>query len=573
MKQFLPFLNWLMGYNKSTFYNDLVAGLTVGVMLIPQGMAYAVIAGLPPIYGLYASTIPLLIYAVFGTSRQLAVGPTALIALLTASGLSKLQLGSSAEYIQMAIVLTLMVGVVKLLMGFFRLGFLTNFLSHPVIGGFTSAAALIIAFSQLKHLLGINIPRSNFIHEIFISATSNISQINWLTLLVGLCGIILLISSKKINKKIPAALLLLVFGISITYFLQLHQQGLAIVKDIPAGLPSFAIPNANWSIIQLMLPTALTIAFISYIESFAVAKAIRNKHKNYKISANQELIALGLSNIGGAFFSSFPVTGGFSRSAVNDQAGAKTGLAAIISAFIITITLLFLTPLFYFLPKALLAAIIIVAVVKLIHIKEARFLWRANKKDFTLMLITFLGTLGLGIENGILLGVILSLGVLIYITSRPHIAVLGKVDGTNSYRNLNRFPNIKPPKETLIIRVDSQLCYTNIIFFEDEIQKLLQENPNTKQLVLDFQSVSDVDISAIHGISEIIDECKQLKIQLVFTSLIGPVRDAFSKAGLMQKLGADHFFLTIEESMNYLKNGKIQIEKKDLKPYVLQTNT
>lgn len=573
MKQYLPILNWLPAYNKPTFYSDLVAGLTVGVMLIPQGMAYAVIAGLPPIYGLYASTIPLLIYAVFGTSRQLAVGPTALVALITASGLTKLQLATTAEYVQMAIVLTLMVGFTKLLMGFFRLGFITNFLSHPVIGGFTSAAALIIAFSQLKHLLGVNIPRSNFIHEILINTASNFNQISWITFIVGLAGIGLLHGSKKINKRIPAALLLLLFGISITYILQLQQHGLSIVKEIPAGFPPIAFPKTDWTTIQLLLPTALTIAFISYIESFAVAKAIRNKHKNYKISANQELIALGLSNIGGALFSSFPVTGGFSRSAVNDQAGAKTGIAAIISAAIIIITLLFLTPLFYFLPKTLLAAIIIVAVLKLIQIKEAQFLWKANKKDFALMLITFLGTLSLGIENGILLGVILSLGVLIYDTSRPHIAVLGKVEGTNSYRNLSRFPNIKPPSETLIIRVDSRLCYTNIIFFEDEIQKLLQENPNTKQLVLDFQSVSDVDISAVHGISEIIDECKQLNIQLVFTSLIGPVRDAFSKAGLMQKLGADHFFLTIEESMNYLKNGITPIEKKDLKPYILQTNS
>jgi len=572
LKQYLPILNWLPAYNKQTFYSDLVAGLTVGVMLIPQGMAYAVIAGLPPIYGLYASTVPLLIYAIFGTSRQLAVGPTALIALLTASGLSTLQLATAAEYIQMAIVLALLVGVVSLFMGVFRLGFLTNFLSHPVIGGFTSAAALIIAFSQLNHLLGITIPRSTFIHEILINVASNLNTISWLSLAIGLAGIAILYLTKKINKKIPASLLLLFLGIFITYFFSLNQHGLPIIKEIPSGLPPLAFPKTGWSTIQLLLPTALTIAFIGYIESFAVAKAIRNKHKNYKISANQELIALGFSNIVGAFFSSFPVTGGFSRSAVNDQAGAKTGIAAIISAFIIIITLLFLTPLFYYLPKTLLAAIIIVAVVKLIHIKEAKFLWKANKKDFALMLITFLGTLSLGIENGILLGVALSLGVLIYNTSRPHIAALGKVDGTNSYRNLKRFPNIKSPKETLIIRVDSHLCYTNINFFEDEIQKLLQENPNTKQLVLDFQSVGDVDTSAIHGISEIIDECKLLNIQLVFTSLIGPVRDAFSKAGLMQKQGADHFFLTIEESMEYLKNGKTQIEKADLEHYILQTN-
>lgn len=540
-------------------------------MLIPQGMAYAVIAGLPPIYGLYASTVPLIIYAIFGTSRQLAVGPTALLALLTASGLTKLQLGSSVEYIQMAIVLALMVGLIKLLMGIFRLGFLTNFLSHPVIGGFTSAAALIITFSQLKHLLGINIPRSNFVHEISINVVSNISEINWLTLLVGLLGIVLLLAIKKIHKKIPGALLLLFLGISITYLLQLQQMGLAIVKDIPAGLPSFAIPSTNWVNIQTILPTALTIALLSYIESFAVAKAIRNKHKNYKISANQELIALGLSNIGGAFFSGFPVTGGFSRSAVNDQAGAKTGIAAVISALIIIITLLFLTPLFYFLPKALLAAIIVVAVAKLINFKEAKFLWRANKKDFALMLITFLGTLSLGIEDGIFLGVMLSLGILIYNTSRPHIAILGKVEGTNSYRNIKRFDNLNMYKDALIVRVDSQLCYTNINFFEDEIQKLLQENEATKLLILDFQSVGSVDTSAIHGIAEIVDECKQHNIELMFTSLIGPVRDAFFKAGLTQKIGKAQFYLTIEKALSHYKHHK-KTKQKSLENYILQNN-
>lgn len=572
MKQFFPILNWLPKYNKSTFLSDLVAGFTVGAMLIPQGMAYAVIAGLPPIYGLYTATIPLFIYAIFGTSRQLAVGPTALLALLTASGLTKLELGSTAEYIQMAIVLALMVGIIKLLMGIFRVGFLTNFLSHPVIGGFTSAAALIIIFSQLKHLLGINIPRSNFVHEIFINTLSNISEIKWITLLVGCSGIFLLVLIKKIHKKIPGALVLLLLGISITYFLQLQQMGLAIIKEIPAGLPSFTIPAVSFATIKLLLPTALAISFMSYIASYAVAKTIRNQHKNYKISANQELIALGLSNIGGAFFLSFPVTGGFSRSAVNDEAGAKTGVALVVSAIVIIITLLFLTHLFYYLPKALLAAIIIVSVVKLIQIKEAKFLWIANKYDFILMLLTFLGTLILGIENGILLGVLLSLVVLIYNTSRPHIAVLGNIKGTTTYRNIKRFSNLDIDEDALIVRVDSQLCYTNINFFEDEIQKLLQEKNNIKLLILDFQSVGNVDTSAIHGIEEIVDECKQLNVEIMFTSLLGPVRDAFAKAGLTQKTGKAQFYLTIERALQQHQQKESKASLKVMQPYSLQTN-
>jgi len=340
---------------------------------------------------------------------------------------------------------------------------------------------------------------------------------------------------------VPGALVLLVLGISITYFFKLHQQGLSIVKDIPAGLPSFTIPVADLSIIQLLLPTALSIAFISYIESFAIAKAIRNKHKNYKISANQELVALGLSNIGGAFFSSFPVTGGFSRSAVNNQSGAKTGIAAIISAFIIVITLLFLTPLFYYLPTAVLAAIIIVAVVKLIQFKEAQFLWKANKKDFVLMLITFLGTLVLGIESGILIGVILSLGLIIYKTTKPHIAILGNVKGTNIYRNVNRFNNLVKEKGVLIMRVDSQLYYANIEYFKEELFKQLEsEIESLKSIVIDCQSISNVDSSAIHGISDIIEDCKTQNIEIYFTSVIGPVRDAFAKA-----INLNHMFFKI----------------------------
>jgi len=540
VKQYFPFLSWLTNYNKQQFSGDLLAGLTVGVMLIPQGMAYAVIAGLPPIYGLYASTVPLFIYAIFGTSRQLAVGPVAMISLLTASGIGQLNLESTEAYIQMAILLAFLVGLIKLIMGLLKIGFVVNFLSHPVIGGFTSAAALIIAFSQLKHLLGISIPRSNFIHEITINTFQNLSTINWITLALGLTGIFILLGIKRINKLIPAPLILLTFGILTTYFLQLNQQGVAIVEDIPAGLPTFAIPSINVENIKMLSPTAIAIALVSYMESFAVAKAIRKKHKNYQISANQELIGLGMANLAGSLFSSYPVTGGFSRTAVNDQAGAQTGIAAIISGLLIILTLLFLTPLFYYLPNALLASIIIVAVVKLIDTKEARFLWHANRKDFTLMAITFLGTLLLGIETGIIVGVLLSLVVLIYKTTKPHIAVLAKVEGTNEYFKVELFKELEKQSEPV----------------------------NT--IVIDCQSISDVDSSAIHGINDIIEDCNTNNIKVYFASAIGPVRDAFARAGLTQKIGKQHFFLTIEETLNCLNSDEQNIN--NLESYILQTN-
>lgn len=574
MKQYFPFLSWLATYNKQQFSGDLLAGLTVGVMLIPQGMAYAVIAGLPPIYGLYASTVPLFIYAIFGTSRQLAVGPVAMVSLLTASGIGQLNLESTEAYVQMAILLAFLVGVIKLVMGLLKVGFVVNFLSHPVIGGFTSAAAIIIAFSQLKHLLGIAIPRSNFIHEIAINTFQNISTLNWITLALGLTGILILLGIKRINKLIPAPLILLVFGILTTYFLQLNQQGVAIVKDIPAGLPSFALPSINIENIKILLPTAIAIALVSYMESFAVAKAIRKKHKNYQISANQELIGLGMANLVGSLFSGYPVTGGFSRTAVNDQAGASTGVAAIISGLLIILTLLFLTPLFYYLPKALLASIIMVAVVKLIDIKEAKFLWKANRKDFALMAITFFGTLLLGIETGIIVGVLLSLALLIYKTTKPHIAVLGKVKGTNSYRNLARFDNLIEEKGVLIIRVDSQLYYANIEYFKDELYKQLdKQSEPIYAIIIDCQSINGVDSSAIHGIHDIIDDCATKNIRVFFASAIGPVRDAFAKAGLTQKIGKHHFFLTIEETLNNIKSkGQNTQDNPNLEPYILQTN-
>ncbi|NNM15718.1 MAG: sodium-independent anion transporter, partial [Bacteroidia bacterium] len=342
MKNLIPALDWIQNYKKEYLTGDLTAGLTVGVMLIPQGMAYSMLAGLPPIYGLYASTIPLIIYALFGTSRQLAVGPVAMVALLISSGVGALATIGSNEFIALAILLALMVGVIQFAMGIFKLGFLVNFLSHPVIAGFTSAAAIIIGFSQLKHLLGFNIPRGK-VHEIILNVIENFGSINVPTLLIGAGAIALLLIIKSINKKIPGPLLAVLFGIGAVYFLGLHEQGVKIVKDVPGGLDIFGIPSIDLTSVTSLIPVALTIAFIGFMESIAVAKAIQAKHKDYEVTANKELIGLGLANIIGSFFKAFPVTGGFSRTAVNDQAGARTGLSPIISAVLIIFTLLFLT--------------------------------------------------------------------------------------------------------------------------------------------------------------------------------------------------------------------------------------
>ncbi|MEM6964991.1 MAG: solute carrier family 26 protein [Bacteroidota bacterium] len=568
-KSYFPILDWLPQYDTIALRGDLAAGLTVGVMLIPQGMAYGMLAGMSPIYGLYASIIPLILYAIFGTSRQLAVGPVAMITLLIAAGVSTIAEAGSEVFISLAITLALLVGLLQFLMGIFRLGFLVNFLSHPVIAGFTSAAALIIGFSQLQHLLGIDIPRSNYIHEIIGSAMDNYRTVNFRTLLIGITAMGLILLVKKIKLPIPGALLAVVFGIMAVWGLGWYEQGVKIVGAVPQGLPSFSIPDFSWENVKKLLPIALTIAFISFMESIAIAKAIQAKHKNYQIMPNQELIALGIANIGGAFFQSFPTTGGFSRTAVNDQAGAKTGMASIFSAILIALTLLFLTPLFFYLPKAILASVIMVAVFGLIDFKEARHLWKTDKGDFWMMMVTFFGTLTLGIEEGILIGVVLSLALIIYRTTQPHTAVLGKIAEEPYYKNISRFEHLEVRKEILIFRFDARLYFANVNFFKEKIEKEIQAKGKDLELfILDANSINGIDSSGVHAVEELIEYCQDRNIKFQFVSVKGPIRDMFHRSGIIDKVGADHFFLRIQHAVDFFdkKAGRKCVE------YALQTN-
>ncbi len=569
MKQYFPILNWLKNYKKDNLSGDISAGLTVGVMLIPQGMAYSMLAGLPPIYGLYAATIPLIIYAIFGTSRQLAVGPVAMVALLISSGVGQLAELGSTEFVALAILLALLVGVIQFLMGVFRLGFMVNFLSHPVIAGFTSAAALIIGFSQLKHLLGINIPRGK-VHEIIINVIQNIANINYPTLILGGISILILLSIKKMKRRVPAPLIVVVLGILAVYMFNLTTLGVKIIGEVPSGFPLFEIPNINLNAINLLLPTALTIAFVSFMESIAVAKAIQKKHKDYEIDNNQELIGLGLANIAGAFFKSFPVTGGFSRTAVNDQAGAKSGLAAIISAMLVILTLLFLTEYFYNLPAAILSAIIMVAVFGLIDIKEAKHLWKTDKKDFALFTTTAIGTLLLGIEEGILLGAILSLVVVIYNISYPHIAILGKAKNDNIYRNIARFSEVELVPNTLIVRLDARLYFANISFFKEFIWKQLKIYPNTKNFILDAKAINGLDSSAVHLLVDLIDELELQGIGFFLSNVKGIVRDVIYRSNLINKIGRENIFVNTGEAVDVILERKAR--SIELSRYAIQSN-
>ncbi len=569
LKDYIPIIDWLPQYKKTDLKGDLAAGLTVGVMLIPQGMAYAMLAGLPPIYGLYASILPLIIYAIFGTSRQLAVGPVAMVSLLIAAGVGMIADMGSTQYIQLAIMLALMVGAIQLLMGLFRLGFLVNFLSHPVVSGFTSAAALIIGFSQLKHLLGIDIPRSNHVHEILQNAFLNIEATNLYTLGVGLLAIFIILLIKRLKLKIPGPLVAVVFGVLAVWGLGLQDQGVKIVGSVPEGLPAFAIPFFDIEQFQALLPIALAISFIGFMESIAVAKAIQSKHKNYEVVPNQELIGLGLANIGGAFLQAFPTTGGFSRTAVNDQTGAKTGMASIISAGLIVLTLLFLTPLFYFLPKAILASVIMVAVFGLIDYKEAFHLWKHYRPDFWMLAATFIGTLALGIEEGVLIGVVLSLTTVIYQTTRPHIAKLGKIPGKSYYRNLDRFDNLEDREDVLIVRFDARLYYANVAYFLETLKKMiLKKGDALKLLVLDADSINGIDSTGVHALEDLVNYCKAKEIDFFMVSVKGPVRDILRKCQFYDKIGEEKFFLQIQHAVDTFDKKSAERYQE----YTLQTN-
>lgn len=548
LRKIIPAIDWMTNYKKSDLKGDLSAGLIVAIMLIPQGMAYAMLAGLPPVIGLYASTIPLIIYALFGTSRQLAVGPVAMVSLLVFSGISTLATPGTEEYLSLAILLAFMVGMIQFLLGFLRLGFLVNFLSHAVISGFISASAVIIGLSQLKHLLGIKLSGGENVVELLIEAAQKIGQTNPTTLGIGLASIFILVLIKKVAPKIPGPLLVVVGSTLLVYMMKLDQVGVKIVGEVPQGIPSLSLPSLDLGAMQSLLPAALTISFIGFMESIAMAKAIASKEK-YKVHSNKELIGLGLANIGGSFFSAYPVTGGFSRSAVNYEAGARTPLATIITSIIIVLTLLFFTPLFYYLPQTVLAAIIMVAVYGLIDVKEAIHLFKIRPVDGWTLVLTFISTLTLGIEMGILIGFIFSLIIFIGRSAYPHVAELGYLSEKNVFRNVKRYPEAKTDPEVLIFRVDASLYFANMAFLEDRLRERLADRPDVKWVIFDFSGVNAIDAVAIDALEELIEAYQNEDRQLLFVGVKGPVLDLMKKAGWDKKYKGKIGYLSIEEAL------------------------
>ena len=529
-------------------------------------MAYAMIAGLPPVFGLYAALVPQLIYALTGTSRQLAVGPVAMDSLLVASGLGALALSGIEEYIAMAVFLALFMGALQLAFGLLRMGFLVNFLSRPVISGFTSAAAIIIGLSQLKHLLGVDMPGSNRIQQLVSHAGAALPGTHLPTLGLGLAGIALILGIKKWVPRLPGALVAVVVGTLAVFLLGWDQAGVRIVGTVPAGLPEFGVPEFDMGRVSQLFPIALTLALIAYMEAISVGKAVDEKHGMNRIDANQELRALGLSNILGSLFQSYPTTGGFSRTAVNDQNGARTPLASIVSALVVGATLLFLTPLFHYLPNAVLAAVIMVAVFGLIDLNYPRELWKNRKDEFFLLLATFSLTLGLGIVEGILLGVLFSLLLLVYRISKPHIAILGRIRGTDYFKNINRFSeDIEEFPEFLILRFDGQLFFGNKDYFRRELQKhARQKGPGLKFVILNAEAISYIDSSAVYMLRALIRDLRRDGIRLLLAGAIGPTRDILFSSGLAEEIGRDNQFVRTYEAFEHCRaaTGKTEMERK-----------
>ena len=546
MKKIFPILNWILKYKPEYFKDDLLAGITVAILLIPQGMAYALIAGLPPVYGLYAALTPQIVYTIMGTSRQLAVGPVAMDSLLVAAGLGTLSIVGTGEYIQMAILLSLMVGIIHLILGIFKMGFFVSFLSKPVISGFTSGAALIISLSQVKYLTGIPIAQNNKLQDFIFFILKSEIPIHVTTLILGLSCIFFLLFIKKLNKKIPSALVVVFFSTLWVYYYDKNLEGVAIIGEIPQGLPSIKFPKLDWLVIKNLFPIALTISIVAFTEAISISKGLAEKNKLYKLNPNQELLALGSANIIGSFFQSYPTTGGFSRTAVNSQAKAKTGVASLICALLIALTLSFFTDLFFYVPKTILAAIIISAVLRLIDIKYAIRLYKSRKDEFAVLVLTFILTLFVGIIQGIFFGIILSLLLLVYRASKPHFAFLGRIGNTNYFQNIDRFPNEVVVREDLIIlKFDAQLFFGNIDFFKklvfNSIEKKLSK---VKGFIINARAINYIDSTASEELIIIIKKLQKKGIRVMVVGAIDPSRDIIINSKLIKVIKKQNLFVT-----------------------------
>jgi SulP family sulfate permease len=562
--QYLPILTWGKTYNRASFTNDLTAAVIVTIMLIPQSLAYAMLAGLPPQMGLYASILPITLYAVFGTSRSLAVGPVAVVSLLTAASISRIAAPGSEDYIFAAIALAFLSGAFLVAMGVFRLGFMANFLSHPVITGFITASGLIIAASQLKAIFGIQAEGHNLL-QLAESLWAYRQDVNWITTLIGglttaflfwvrkgLLPLLVMLGLAEPVAKIMAKtgpVAAIIATTAVVWLLDLKSLGVNIVGAVPQGLPPLTLPKFSLDLWSSLLTSAILISVIGFVESISVAQTLAAK-KRQRIDPDQELIGLGAANIGASLTSGFPVTGGFSRSVVNYDAGAETPAAGAYTAVGLIFASLFLTPLIFFLPKATLAATIIVAVLSLVDFKILGKAWRYSKADFTAVSATMAVTLAVGVETGVITGVLVSILIHLYKSSRPHIATVGQVPKSEHYRNVLRYDVLTQP-HILTIRVDESLYFANARYLEDHLFARATHQPQLRHVVLMCSAVNDIDMSALDSLEAVNTRLEDMGVSFHLSEVKGPVMDRLTGTEFLAQL-TGKIFLCQKQAMDHL---------------------
>lgn len=554
LRPFVPVLDWGRSYTRAALSNDLIAALIVTIMLIPQSLAYALLAGLPPEAGIYASIVPIVLYALFGTSRSLAVGPVAVVSLMTAATIGQIAEQGTAGYAVAALTLAFLSGGFLLLMGILRLGFLANFLSHPVIAGFITASGILIATSQLKHILGVS-AHGHTLPEMLGSLLSHLPELNIITLTLGILATGFLFWVRKnlrpflrglgtppvladfLTKAGPVAAV--IATTVAVWSMDLTGQGVKIVGAVPQSLPPLTLPSFSVDLFRALVVPAILISIIGFVESVSVAQTLAAK-KRQRIDPDQELIGLGAANLGAAFTGGYPVTGGFARSVVNFDAGAETPAAGAFTAIGLAIAAVALTPLVYYLPKATLAATIIVAVLSLVDLSILKKTWDYSRADFTAVVVTILLTLGLGVEAGVASGVVISVLLHLYKTSRPHVAEVGLVPGTQHFRNVLRH-DVETNPAVVTLRVDESLYFVNARFLEDMVQQRVTEGCTLRHVILLFSAVNEVDFSALESLEAINRRLTDMGVGLHLSEVKGPVMDRLNRTDFPKKLNGQVF--------------------------------
>lgn len=555
----------LKNYNRQSFFRDGIAAIIVTVLLIPQSLAYAMLAGIPVQMGLYASILPLVFYALLGSSRNLSVGPVAVLSLLSASAIGSVVEQGLASVAVTATTLALLSGLFLLVLGVMRVGFMVNFLSHSVISGFITASALLIAASQMKHILGIE-SHGETLQSLIASLIHNASQIHLNTMIFGIAVLVCLmlvrqylsrflllvgVRGSAVNVLVRSAPVWVVaISIGISFYFQWPQQNIAVVAEIPSGLPSLVFTLPSWSLVQALWVPALMLSIIGYVESVSVGKTLGAK-KHQSIDANQELVGLGAANIAASISGGYPVTGGFSRSVVNFDAGAQTQMASLFTALGMTLALLFLTPVLFYLPKATLAATIIVAVFSLIDLSIFKKTWRCCKGDFTAVVLTVVVTLLAGVEVGVISGVLSSLMLFLYRSATPHIAEVGLVAGTEYFRNTQRH-KVEIDDTILMVRIDESLFFANAEVIKETVEKSVYKRPQLQHVVLVFSAVNRVDFSALEILEGVMHFLRENHIQLHLAEVKGPVMDGLKNTEFLTSLNGKVFF-TPYQAFNELR--------------------